>query len=117
MSFKQFKPMNRLPISFSATGQIDKMKEFITKFVNSNGKEIKSVAAFSAWLNGSFDIKNCPPPAIDELVELTEIAEDKSKIALVDLFRLLVLEGKHAEYIIERHWELVSVCMTGYLSA
>ena len=30
--------------------------------------------------------------AIDELVELAEIAEDKNKIALVDLFRLLVLK-------------------------
>ena len=29
MQFKQFKPMNKLPISFAATGQMDKMKQFI----------------------------------------------------------------------------------------
>ena len=33
-----------------------------------------------------------PKAAIDELVELTEIAEDRNKIALVDLLRLLVLK-------------------------
>ena len=27
--YKQFKPMNRLPMSFTATGQVDKMKQFI----------------------------------------------------------------------------------------
>jgi hypothetical protein len=41
MTFKQFKPQNRLPISFTATGQIDKMKEFITKLANENSKETK----------------------------------------------------------------------------
>ena len=36
MSFAQFKPMNRLPIGFTATGQIEKMKEFITKLTVSS---------------------------------------------------------------------------------
>ena len=55
--------------------------------------------------------------AIDELVELAEIAEDKNKIALVDLFRLLVLKDVQAEYILTKHWELIQVCIIGYLSA
>jgi len=58
-----------------------------------------------------------PRPAIDELRELAEIAEDKSKIALVDLIRLLVLENSQAEYILSKHWELVEVCIFGYITA
>ena len=68
------------------------MKEFITAFVKKSEKEVKSVKEISAWLNGSMNLEAISSAAIDELVELTEIAEDKSKIALVDLFRLLVLK-------------------------
>ena len=35
-------------------------------------------------------LDNCPQEAMDELVELTEVAEEKSKIALADLLRLLM---------------------------
>lgn len=31
--------------------------------------------------------------------------------------RLIVLEEKQAEYIFSRHWELVDVCVIGYLEA
>lgn len=68
------------------------MKEFITSFVKKSEKEVKSVKEISAWLNGSMNLEAISSAAIDELIELTEIAEDKSKIALVDLFRLLVLK-------------------------
>ena len=34
MNFKRFKPMNRKPIDFISTNNLDKMKEFITKLVN-----------------------------------------------------------------------------------
>jgi hypothetical protein len=44
-----------------------------------------------SWL-ASFDIENIRPEAIDQLVALSEIAEDKSKIALIDLLRLVVLK-------------------------
>jgi hypothetical protein len=39
----------------------------------------------------SFDIAKISKEAIDQLVALSEIAEDKSKIALIDLLRLVVL--------------------------
>lgn len=51
---------------------------------------------------------------MDELVSLCEIAEDKSKMALMDLMRLLVLEGMQAEYLVQTHWELISVCAIEY---
>ena len=54
---------------------------------------------------------------IDQLVSLAEIAEDKSKIALIDLLRLLVLNQSQAEYIFKRHWELIDVCVIGYIEA
>jgi len=44
------------------------------------------------WIETSFDIEAIPREAIDELVELAEVAEDKSKIAIIDLFRLLILK-------------------------
>jgi len=72
------------------------MKDFITKFANSAEKEVGSTEKLRAWLTGSFDLKKIDQQAIDELVSLAEIAEDKSKIALIDLFRLLVLEETQA---------------------
>ena len=66
------------------------MKEFILKFTMQSEKEVKSIANLQKWLD-TFDLKAISNSAIDELVELAEIAEEKSKIALIDLFRLLVL--------------------------
>lgn len=54
---------------------------------------------------------------MDELRELAEIAEDKPKIALIDLFRLLVLTEDQADYVMASHWELIEVCIFGYISA
>jgi hypothetical protein len=52
---------------------------------------------------------------LDQLVQLAEIAEEKSKIALIDLLRLIVLEDSQAEYLLSKHWELVDVCIIGYV--
>lgn len=84
--------MNRLPVCFTNQGQIDKMKEFIISFAKRSEKDVKSVKELMAWLEGSMNLEAISKAAIDELVELSEIAEDKNKIALVDLFRLLVLK-------------------------
>lgn len=93
------------------------MKEFIISFAKKSEKDVKSTKNLNEWLNGSMDLEGISRDAIDELVELAEIAEDKSKIALVDLFRLLVLKDIQAEYILTKHWELINVCIIGYLSA
>lgn len=93
------------------------MKEFILTFAKKSEKDVKSTKELSAWLSGSMNLEAIPKPAIDELVELAEIAEDRSKIALVDLMRLLVLKGVQAEYILSKHWSLIEVCIFGYLSA
>ena len=69
------------------------------------------------WIDASFDLEAIPKEAIDELRELAEVAEDKNKIALVDLFRLLILKDAQADYILQAHWELIDVCVIGYLSA
>ena len=66
------------------------MKEFITKLALQNQGQVK-VSNLQSWL-ASFDIENIRPEAIDQLVALSEIAEDKSKIALIDLLRLVVLK-------------------------
>ena len=53
---------------------------------------MSSTAKLNMWLDGSFDLTAIPRDAINELRELAEIAEDKPKIALIDLIRLLVLK-------------------------
>ena len=60
------------------------------KCAKESEKDVKSTKALMAWLE-TFDLKTISNEAIDELVELAEIAEERSKIALIDLFRLLIL--------------------------
>lgn len=93
------------------------MKQFIKNFATTQQSEVASTANVMEWIESSFDVEAIPTKAIDELVELAEVAEDKNKIALIDLFRLLVLKDTQAEYIVARHWELIEVCVIGYLSA
>ena len=69
------------------------------------------------WIDGSFDLESIPKPAIDELIALAEVAEDKNKIALIDLFRLLILKDEQAEYLLGTHWELIDVSVIGYMGA
>ena len=109
--------MNRMPVCFTNKGALDKMKSFISSFAKASEGDVKSTSNLITWLEGSMDIEAVPSAAIDELVELAEIAEDKNKIALIDLFRLLVIKDKQAEYILSKHWELIAVCVIGYLSA
>jgi len=91
------------------------MKEFIIKFASGGQAGVKSTENLLKWLNGSFNLESIPNDAIDELAELTEVAEEKSKIALVDLLRLLCLNEDIAKYFITKHWELVDLCMIQYL--
>jgi len=44
MTYLQFKPMNRLPMSFTATGQIDKMKTFIRNFTTNSASRVQSTS-------------------------------------------------------------------------
>lgn len=67
------------------------------------------------WIENSFDIDNVPNEAINELKELAEVAEGKEKIAMFDLFRLLVLKDSQAQYIVTSHWDLIQVGIIGYL--
>lgn len=68
------------------------MKEFVVTFLNSEDvkKEVKETENIKKWLE-TFKIDNMPPKAIDELFQLVEVAEEKNKIALIDLVRLLLM--------------------------
>jgi len=68
------------------------MKQFIKNFATSSSSEVSSTTNVMQWIESSFDLESIPNQAIDELVQLAEVAEDKSKIALIDLFRLLILK-------------------------
>lgn len=48
-------------------------------------------------------------------MELVEIAEDKSKIALIDLTRLLLCHEPNAAYLLNKHWQTVEVAIFGYI--
>lgn len=106
--------MNKLPTSFAATGQQDKMKTFVKNFATNQASEVSSTTNVLQWIDGGFDLNNIPHAAIDELRELAEVAEDKNKIALVDLLRLLILKDEQASYILNTHWELIEICVIGY---
>lgn len=67
------------------------------------------------WIEGGFNTASIPVQAIDELCQLARVAEDKSKIAISDLFRLLVLNDTQAQYIIQSHWSFVKECIMDFL--
>ena len=46
---------------------------------------------------------------------MAKVAEDKSKIAISDLFRLLVLKDTQAEYILTQHWSFIKACIIDFL--
>lgn len=56
-----------------------------------------------------------PREAIDELVSMIEIAEDKFKIALIDLLRLLMMYEHTAAHILNKHWSSIEVTIFGYM--
>jgi hypothetical protein len=45
-----------------------------------------------------------PREAIDEFMSLVDVAEDKNKIALIDLVRLLMTHEHSAVHILNKHW-------------
>ena len=92
------------------------MKEFVVTFMNSEDvkKEAKSVENLQKWLE-TFKLDNVPPKAIDELFDLIEIAEEKNKIALIDLVRLLLMHNYQAGHILRNHWEKIDLNIFGYL--
>mmetsp|Transcript_31610 Transcript_31610/g.48347 ORF Transcript_31610/g.48347 Transcript_31610/m.48347 type:complete len:81 (-) Transcript_31610:569-811(-) len=78
------------------------MKTFILKFVNSEtvAKEVGSVDNFKKWMETSFEFPSISIKAIEELVKMVEIAEDRTKIALIDLTRLIVMNEGPADHIV-----------------
>lgn len=84
---------------------IEKMKEFVLNFSKSEEvkKEVGETEHLQKWLVG-FKLENMPREAIDELVSIIEIAEDKFKIALIDLLRLLMVYEHTAAHILNKHF-------------
>ena len=95
---------------------IEKMKEFVEKFVDSEDvkRDVPSTENIRKWLQG-FKIENMPREAIDELMEIIAVAEDKNKIALIDLVRLLMMHEHSAAHILHKHWSSIDVNIFGYM--
>ena len=99
--------MNRLPMSFNQTGQQDKMKQFISNFATSSANKVRSTSNVMQWIESGFNLEAIPDAAIDELSELAKVAQDKNKIAVCDLFRLLFLKDVYAVRLLTNHWEMI----------
>lgn len=92
------------------------MKQFIEKFVDSETvkKEVGEVKAFKAWLV-DFKLEAISQDAINDLVSMVEVAEERSKIALIDLLRLLFQYEGSAAHILYKHWATVDISIFQYL--
>lgn len=108
--------MNLAPQGFISMALIDKMKEFISNFADSEDvkRDVKSTKNIKKWLQG-FKIESMPREAIDELIEMVSVAEDKNKIALIDLVRLLMMHEHSAAHILNKHWQDIEVNIFGYM--
>lgn len=78
------------PSLYNTMANVDKMKQFIEKFTDSDTvkNEVGPVENFKKWMQ-TFSFEDIPFEAIDELMEMVQVAEEKSKIALIDLCRLI----------------------------
>jgi hypothetical protein len=72
------------------------------------------VENFSKWLQ-VFSLEDCPQEALNELIQMLEVAEDRSKIALIDLLRLLFQHEGQAAHILYKHWETFDITIFQYL--
>ena len=91
------------------------MKQFIRNTVNGLASRVQSTTNVMNWIESGFNIESIPQAAIDELCLLANVAEDKSKIAISDLFRLLVLKDDQAGYIGTRHWPFIKQVIMEFL--
>ena len=101
-----------MPRSFNTAGNLDKMKQVILKHVSSEAveKEVGKVEHFKEWLN-VFSLEDIPQEALAELFQLVEGAEDKNKMALVDLLRLLMQYEGPTAHAVYAHWETIDTCI------
>lgn len=116
LNYKQFKPMNLAPQGFTSMMNIDKIKEFVRKYATSEEvkKEVGSTQNIVSWLD-SFKLEHIPKEAIKELVEMIASAEDKFKMALVDLLRLLITNEMTAAIVLNEDWDTLNACIIEYL--
>ena len=68
------------------------MKTFIRNFTTNSASKVRSTTNIMSWIENGFNLEAMPKQAIDELCALAAVAEDKNKIAVCDLLRLLVLK-------------------------
>ena len=92
------------------------MKQFITKFVESETvtKEVGEVADFKKWL-AIFSFEDIPKEAVVELSQLCEAAEERSKIALIDLIRLLFQFEVPTGHVVYNCWDCIDMTIFQYL--
>jgi hypothetical protein len=92
------------------------MKEFITKFADSETvkKEVGEVENLKKWLK-NFDLEVISHEALNDLMKMVEVAGEKSKIALIDLLRLLMQYEGSAAHILYKHWEIIDLSIFSYL--
>lgn len=58
-----------------------------------------------------------PNSVVAELVEVISVANEKGKIATMDLMRLVVLNEMQAGCVLAKHWDLISTHVIAYLAS
>lgn len=62
-----------------------------------------------------FSLEDIPKEAVKELIEMVEVAEERSKIALIDLIRLLFQFEVPTGHVIYNHWDTFDINIFQYL--
>ena len=65
LNFEEFRPTNMAPTCFTATANVDKMKEVILKHLERPGYD---AGLFKEWMATSFNLEQMPDEIIDELI-------------------------------------------------
>jgi len=78
------------------TTNVDKMKPLLVDIAD-------NCPAFKTWLEGEFDLKKVPKEAIDQMVGYSLQTTGKTRIALADLLRLIILTEEQADHIMSKH--------------
>ena len=63
---------------------------------------------FKNWLV-EFKFESISQEALNELISMVEVAEERSKIALIDLVRLLFQYEGSAAHVLYKHWETFDI--------
>ena len=108
ISFLKFDPFNQQIEGFTTVSltNLPKMKNLISEFAKSEAvqTEIGHIYNFKIWLS-EFRIEQITEKALCELLNLLSVSQEREKIAIIDLLRLLMQHVASAKLILQ-NWSI-----------